>query len=87
MHSATEDTAKDNPQICCGAEQDAEDGSEDGAGASDIQELDEINLPCIHRQIIDTILTRVAGSLTKRIGSEYLIDECSIEDITQNEEQ
>ena len=85
MDSAHEDAAEDNPQVGGGAEEDAHDGTEDGARAGDVQELDEINAPCGHRDVIDAVFQAVGGCLARSFDAEGALHEGTVEEKAQDE--
>ena len=85
MDCAHENAAEHNPQIGGRAEEDAHDGTEDGARAGNVEELDEIDAPRRHRDVIDTVLQTVGRRLAFGFSTEHTLYESSIKEIAENE--
>ena len=54
---------KDYPDECRRPEHYTEDGSEDGACASNVEELDKIDFPCLHRYIVHSVVLCISNGL------------------------
>ena len=63
MHGAADDVADGDGQKRDGPKQDALDRPEDGAGASDVQQVDEAVLPAAHGDEVNAVLLGVCGGL------------------------
>ena len=69
MHGAADDVADGDGEEGDGAEQDALNGPEDGAGARDVQQVDETVLPAPHGDVVHAVLLGVGGGLPV-VGAE-----------------
>ena len=83
MHGTHEDAAEDYPQVGGRAEENAHDGTEDGTRTRDVQELNEVNAPGGHGDVIDSVLEAVRWGLAFWLSPEDTFDECSVEEIAQ----
>ncbi len=63
VHSTADDVADRNGQERDGPEQDALDRPDDGAGACDVQQVDQAVLPAAHGNEVHAILFRIGGGL------------------------
>ena len=63
VHSTADDIADRNGQECDGPEQDALDRPDDGAGARDVQQVDQAVFPAAHGNEVHAILFRIGGGL------------------------
>ena len=71
VHGAADDVADGDGQKRDGPKQDALDGPEDGAGACDVQQVNEAVLPAAHGDEVNAVLLGIGGRLAV-VGSEYL---------------
>ena len=78
VHGAADDVADGNGNERDGPEQDALDGSEDGACACDVQQVDQAVFPTTHGDIIHAVLLGVSGRLPV-VGAEDLFAELTID--------
>ena len=78
VHGAADDVADGDGDECDGPEQDALDGSEDGAGACDVQQVDQAVLPAAHGHIVHTVLLGVGRGLTV-VRTEDLLAELAVQ--------
>ena len=78
VHSAADHVADGDGDECDGPEQDALNGSDDGAGACDIQQVDEAVLPSPHGNVVHAVLLGISGRLPV-IGAEDLFAELAID--------
>ena len=79
-----EDAAEDNPQIGRRTELRAHDGTEDGACARDVEELDHEDLPSGHHDVVQPI-GLADGGRHAVIGAEYALNKAAVEEITDNQ--
>ena len=87
VYGSAEDAAEDDPKVGGGAEEYALNGTEDGACAGDVEELDEIDFPCGHGDVVNPILLGVAWCLSARIGSEGALDKVAVEHVAEDKQQ
>ena len=85
MDSTGEDTAEDDPQVSDGAEQGTAQSAQDGAGAGDVQQLDQKDLPGGHGDVVNAVLHGIGGSLTI-IGTEDLGHVLAVEHIAHEQQ-
>ena len=78
VHSSADYVADGDGDECDGPEQDALNGSDDGAGACDIQQVDEAVLPSPHGNVVHAVLLGISGRLPV-IGAEDLFAELAID--------
>ena len=78
VHSSADYVADGDGDECDGPEQDALNGSDDGAGACDIQQVDEAVLPFPHGNVVHAVLLGIGGRLPV-IGAEDLFAELAID--------
>ena len=78
MHGAADDVADGDGDESDGPEQDALDGSKDGAGARDIQQVDEAVLPAPHGDVVHAVLLGIGGGLPV-VGAEDLFAELAVD--------
>ena len=83
MHGAADDVADGDGDKRNGAEQDALDGSEDGTGTRDVQQVDETVLPAPHGDVVHAVLPGISGSLpvvwVEDFFTEFAVDGSSAE--------
>ena len=84
VDSAHEDAAEDDPQVGGRTEEDAHDGTEDGACAGDVEELNEIDTPRGHRDVVGTVLQAVRRGLAIRLHTEAALYEATVEEETSD---
>ncbi|MPM15416.1 hypothetical protein SDC9_61787 [bioreactor metagenome] len=90
VHGAADDVADGDGQKCDGPEQDALDWPDDGAGAGDVQQVDQTVFPFLHGDVVNAVLLGIGGRLTpvraKDPLAETAIGRCSShEDQKSNE--
>ena len=85
MNGSGKNASKHYPKIGCGAKEDAHNGSEDGAGTGNVEELDEEDSPCWHGNEIDSVLLGVAGHLSCTAGLNDTLNDCAVKQIAQQE--
>ena len=85
MHGAADDVADGDGNKRDGPEQDALDGPEDGAGACDVQQVDQHVLPLGHGDVVHAVLLGISGGLPV-VGAEDLFAEPSIQGGTAEED-
>ena len=91
VHSAADYVADGDGDECDGPEQDALNGSDDGAGACDIQQVDEAVLPFPHGNVVHAVLLGISGRLpvigAEDLFAELAIDGCAYEQNHQADEK
>ena len=85
VHGAADDVADGDGQKRDGPKQDALDRPEDGAGACDVQQVNEAVLPAAHGDEVNAVLLGVCGGLAV-IGSEYFLAEASVQSGTADQD-
>ena len=85
MDCTHENAAEHNPKVGGRAEENAHDGTEDGTRACDVEELNEINAPRGHWNVINTVLQTVGRSLAFGFNTEHALYESSINQVAENE--
>ena len=84
MHCSGKDTAKHYPQIARGSELRSHDGSEDGASAGNVQELDKKYFPVGHGNKVNAIgLCHCWGDTV--VGTEHPFHKLSVCHIAQKQ--
>ena len=91
VHSSADYVADGDGDECDGPEQDALNGSDDGAGACDIQQVDEAVLPSPHGNVVHAVLLGISGRLpvigAEDLFAELAIDGCAYEQNHQADEK
>ena len=77
MHGAADDVADRDGDERDGPKQNTLDGSEDGAGARDVQQVDETVLPASHGDVVHAVLLRVGRGLPV-VGAKDLFAEFAV---------
>ena len=78
MHGAADDVADGDGNKRDGPEQDALDGPEDGAGACDVQQVDQHVLPLGHGDVVHAVLLGISGGLPL-VGAKDLFTELAVQ--------
>ena len=78
VHGAADDVADGDGDEGEGPEEDALDGSYDGAGARNVEKVYEAVLPAAHRDVVNAVLLGVRRSLTV-VGPEHVLTELAVE--------
>ena len=78
VHGAADDVADGDGDKCDGPEQNALDGPQDGAGAGDVQQVDQAVFPALHGDEVHAVLLGIGRGLTV-VGSENLLAEASVQ--------
>ena len=78
MHGAADDVGDGDGNERDGPEQNALDGSKDGAGTCDVEQVDQGVLPASHGNVVHAVLLGVGGSLTV-VGSKDLFAELAVQ--------
>ena len=77
VHGAADDVADGDGDESDGSKQDALNGSEDGAGTCDVQQVDEAVLPALHGNVVHAVLLGIGGSFPV-VGAEDLFAELAV---------
>ena len=85
MHCTGKDTAEYYPDVCRRTEKDTHYRTEDRSGAGNVQELDEINLPRIHRHEVNAVTLGVTRHRIARIDANRFLYESSVENRADNQ--
>ena len=83
MDSTHEDATKDNPQVGGRTKENTHDGTEDRTRSGDVQELNQIDAPRGHRDIIGTVLQAVRGSLTLRLRTKRALYKTAVKEVAE----
>ena len=78
VHGAADDVADGNGQKSDGPEQNALDRPDDGAGAGNVQEVDQTVFPAAHGNIVHAVFFGIGGGLAI-IRTEHLFAEASVQ--------
>ena len=78
MHGAADDIADGDGQKRDGPKQDALDRPEDGAGARDVQQVDQAVLPAAHGDEVNAVFLGVGRRLAV-VGSKDLFAEAAVQ--------
>ena len=87
MHRTHEDASHDNPYICSRSISRSRHGTEDWSQTGDVQELDDKDLPCRHRVIVNTVRHLIGRGLSCRIRSKKPLYNLSVYEICCNQQQ
>ena len=85
MNRTHKDAAEDDPQVGGGTEENTHYGAEDGTRACNIQELNEIDAPRRHRDVVHAVLQAVGGRLAVGLHAKNFFHKNSVEEIAQQE--
>ena len=83
MEGSDEDATQHDPQVGRRTELYTHDGSEDGARACNIQELNQENAPTRHWGVVNTIRLGIGWRLALGLYAENTLHQRSVEDVTQ----
>ena len=78
MHGAADDIGDGDRDKCDGSKEDALNGSKNGAGARDVQQVDQAVFPAPHGDIVHTVLLGIGGCFPV-IRSENLFAELAVQ--------
>ena len=84
MDSTRKDAAEDNPQKRRRAELRTHNGSADGTDTGNVQKLDKVDAPRLHRHIIHPVGVRHSRSGPLRIHHQNSLDNLGIHQITKH---
>ena len=85
VYGSGEDGAEDDPQVGHGTELGTHDGTEDGACAGNIEELDHVNLPVgKHHEV--NVVALGNGWRHAVVGAKYPLHETPVEQVAQNQD-
>ena len=85
MHGAADDIADGDGQERDGPKEDALDRPDDGAGARDVQQVDEAVSPALHGDIVNAVFLGI-GRRFAVVGSEYFLAEASVQSGTADQD-
>ena len=85
VHGSAKNATEYYPKESCRAIEDAHHGSEDRSCACDIEELDRIDFPSWHRDVVGSVLLRVARRSAVRINAKHLLDKCAVNKVTKHQ--
>ena len=86
VHCAAEDAAKHYPEERSRSVEHTHHGAEDGTCASDVEELHCIDLPRRHRDVVGSILLRVARRFAIRVNAEHFLYKCAVDKISEHQQ-
>ena len=84
MHGTRKNAAQNYPQIACRAEFGTHDGAEDRSCSGNVEELDHVNLPCGHGNVIHAVGFCYGRGFTGRVRAEHAVYEGSVNEIAQD---
>ena len=85
VHGAADDVADGDGQERDGPKEDALDRPDDGAGARDVQQVDEAVSPALHGDIVNAVFLGI-GRRFAVVGSEYFLAEASVQSGTADQD-
>ena len=85
VNCAGEDASEHYPEVGRRSEQDAHDGSEDGSGAGDVEELDEEDPPCRHGKVVHAVLLLVARHPLRLARTHDALHDGTVDGIAQQQ--
>ena len=85
MHSTEEDATEGNPDECHRAVSGAEERTEDGAEASDVEQLDEKCFPTGHRDVVHAVEECFGGDLGGVADACHAIEVLAVEEVGRHE--
>ena len=83
--NTSEDAAQHNPKERSRAELCTHDGTDDGSDACNVKELDEIDAPRLHRNVVNAVGHGRGGCGTLRVDTEELLNELSVNEVSEDE--
>ena len=86
MNTTCKDGAKGDPQEHHRAPQSALQSTEDRAQASDVQQLDEEQLPLRHHDVVNAIVDADSRSFTV-VRSERVVNDLAIDKVANDQER
>ena len=81
MDRSDEYCTQHNPQECRRAEQSSLYGTENRSETSNVEEMNKVELPSWHWDVVDTVLKPVDRCLNAFVNSRYPFDSLSVNEI------
>ena len=85
VNCTRKDTAEHNPQVGCRSELGTHDGTEDGTQTCNVEELDHVDLPSGHGDIVDAVLLGVGRRFAILFRMKHSADKAAIGEIADNQ--